>query len=535
MIGQHAGGPVRGPCRERVPVDFFYFLTPSLRHFVTLSLLLLLAAPALAQHGWAVATHPGTGGPALVHLPPRDDAGGGDGSYRMVTELHAAPERIAAWDNRAYMVFPPAAGVRVRLVRSVSAVRSGLGGLWAYEPLGRLDPHHSLPGEGSLAAVVGTPRGPVALIVGADGVTLLRLSPAGWESIAPPDDLQPLGAGSRLGMAWNNRGLWIVALRHDTASLWLLAPTPDAETEWQRRTIHDPPAVAPGSRVEFIGSGPHLAMVVCSGARAEAFGVEEDGPVELARVVREGGAWTVSPSDVSGRIALLWRESVIESDDRARARATVEIAEVSIATGAVLYRGPMRPSRPVSSGDFRLLAVVLLGVMVVVITLLMRPTGEPGVVTLPPGVALASRSKRLAASLADLLLAAAAASIITGAPVAELLSPFTLLGITGSPAEPLAVLAIAIVHGAAGEWLGGLTLGKWLVGIRVVRANPDRLLRPALWRAALRNAFKWVLAPWALVGLMTPNARHRGDLLAGTVVVEPIQQPPAETDDESTK
>ncbi|MBC6953782.1 MAG: hypothetical protein DYG93_07875 [Leptolyngbya sp. PLA2] len=165
----------------------------------------------------------------------------------------------------------------------------------------------------------------------------------------------------------------------------------------------------------------------------------------------------------------------------------------------------------------------------------MRPTGEPGVVTLPPGVALASRSKRLAASLADLLLAAAAASIITGAPVAELLSPFTLLGITGSPAEPLAVLAIAIVHGAAGEWLGGLTLGKWLVGIRVVRANPDRLLRPALWRAALRNAFKWVLAPWALVGLMTPNARHRGDLLAGTVVVEPIQQPPAETDDESTK
>ncbi|HRQ72117.1 MAG TPA: RDD family protein [Phycisphaerales bacterium] len=510
----------------------------ALGHFATSPLcrfliLLLLAAPAHAQHGWAVATHPGTGGPALVHLPPRDDERGGDGSYRMVTELHAAPERLAAWDGRAYMVFPPAGGVRVRLVRSVSAVRSGLGGLWAYEPIGRLGPHPSLPGEGSLAAVAGTPDGPAALLLGIDGASLLRLSPAGWQPIPLPDDLQPHDTGPRLGMACNDRGLWIVSLRDDAASIWLLAPHADAE--WQRYTVHDVPSLAPGSRVEFIAHGPHLAMVACTGARAEAFGVEPDGFVELARFVREGGSWTVSPTPVSGRIALLWRELVVESDERARARATVEIAEVSITTGTVLYHGPMRPSRPVSSGDFRLLAVVLLGVMVVVVALLMRPTGESGVVALPPGVALASRSKRIAASLVDLLLAAGGASIITGAPVAEILSPFTLLGITGSPAEPLTAVAVAIAHATIGEWLGGLTLGKWLVGIRVVRANADRLLRPALWRAAVRNAFKWVLAPWALAGLMTPNARHRGDLLAGTVVVEPVGEPPIEPDGEGAE
>jgi len=494
--------------------------------------LILLAPPALAQHGWAIATHPGTGGPALVHLPPRDGEAGADGSYRMVTELHAAPERLAGWDARAWMVFPPEGGVRVRLVRSVSAVRSGLGGLWAYEPVGRLDPHPSLPGEGSLAAVAGTPKGPVALLVGIDGESLLRLSPAGWQNLAPPEDLPPRVSGSRLGMAWNDRGLWIIALRDDLAELWLRGADADGESAWERFTIAAPPAIAPGSRVEFVGSGPHLAMVVSAGARAEAFGVEPDGFVDLAGFVREGGSWTVSPSAVSGRIALLWRELVVESDERARARARVEIAEVSIATGAVVYHGQMRASRPVSSGDFRLLAVVLLGVMVVVIALLMRPTGDPGVVALPPGVALASRSKRIAASLVDLLLAAGGASIITGAPISEVLSPFTLLGITGSPAEPLTALAVAVAHATIGEWLGGLTLGKWLVGIRVVRADADRLLRPALWRAAARNAFKWALAPWALAGLMTPNARHRGDLMAGTVVGEPGEQPPVEPVDD---
>ncbi|MCL4741874.1 MAG: RDD family protein [Phycisphaerales bacterium] len=496
-------------------------------------LLILVAPPALAQHGWAIATHPGTGGPALVHLPPRDGEAGADGSYRMVTELHAAPERLAAWDARAWMVFPPEGGVRVRLVRSVSAVRSGLGGLWAYEPVGRLDPHPSLPGEGFLAAVSGTPEGPVALLVGIDGASLLRLTPAGWQSLGPPDDLDDLVSGSRLGMAWNDRGLWIVALHDDRADLWLRGADADGESAWERFTLAAPSTIGPGARVEFVGSGPHLAVVVCAGARAEAFGIEPDGFIDLARFVREGGSWTVSPTPVSGRIALLWRELVVESDERARARATAEIAEVSAATGAVLYHGQMRASRPVSSGDFRLLAVVLLGVMVVVIALLMRPTGEPGVVALPPGVALASRSKRIAASLVDLLLAAGGASIITGAPISEVLSPFTLFGITGSPAEPLTALAVAVAHATIGEWLGGLTLGKWLVGIRVVRADADRLLRPALWRAAARNAFKWFLAPWAVAGLMTLNARHRGDLMGGTVVVEPVERPPAEPPDDN--
>jgi hypothetical protein len=45
------------------------------------------------------------------------------------------------------------------------------------------------------------------------------------------------------------------------------------------------------------------------------------------------------------------------------------------------------------------------------------------------------------------------------------------------------------------------------------------LVRPVLWRAAVRNLVRWALPPLALSGLSGMDHRHRGDTAAGTVVV----------------
>ena len=67
-------------------------------------------------------------------------------------------------------------------------------------------------------------------------------------------------------------------------------------------------------------------------------------------------------------------------------------------------------------------------------------------------------------------------------------------------------------------WLLGRTVGKLLVGIRVVGVYAKRD-RVGLMRSGARNVFRWVLMPWALFGLGSPGLRHRGDVLAGAAVV----------------
>jgi len=45
------------------------------------------------------------------------------------------------------------------------------------------------------------------------------------------------------------------------------------------------------------------------------------------------------------------------------------------------------------------------------------------------------------------------------------------------------------------------------------------LAKMGLWAAVLRNLVKWALPPLAAAGVSSPERRHRGDVVAGTVVV----------------
>jgi uncharacterized RDD family membrane protein YckC len=86
----------------------------------------------------------------------------------------------------------------------------------------------------------------------------------------------------------------------------------------------------------------------------------------------------------------------------------------------------------------------------------------------------------------------------------------------------LVFLASMLVYFVLLEGLAGATLGKWALGLRVVRAGGGR---PGLARGALRNLLRLVdgLPAFHVVGvaliLRSPDRARFGDRVAGTRVV----------------
>jgi uncharacterized RDD family membrane protein YckC len=86
----------------------------------------------------------------------------------------------------------------------------------------------------------------------------------------------------------------------------------------------------------------------------------------------------------------------------------------------------------------------------------------------------------------------------------------------------LAFLALMLVYFVLLEGLAGVTLGKWALGLRVVRTNGEK---PGLVRGALRNLLRLVdgLPAFHVVGIVlvlrSPERARFGDRVAGTRVV----------------
>ncbi len=117
----------------------------------------------------------------------------------------------------------------------------------------------------------------------------------------------------------------------------------------------------------------------------------------------------------------------------------------------------------------------------------------------------------------DLSVAIVAAALIVGD-----------VGIAGLADAPigdlrtiLAAIGIAFGHGVLGEWLFSRTMGKALLGCRVVSTatRGGSSARLSVRQSFVRNFVKFVVPPVAALGLSDPNGRHRGDVLAATVVV----------------
>jgi hypothetical protein len=489
------------------------------------------------SHAWVALPLPAGEG-AILHLPPRiaagqsdADADAEDGSVRLGTRLSSMPEALAAWENRLWMVFPaegPAAN-RQRRVLTMSVERGPMDGSWSSpDAEGRLPALPSLPGDQTLVAFAGAPRGPLALLR-AEGPepkwSMLWFSGTQWVAVTPPGSWT---ASARVGLAAAPAGAALVAMDAGRVMLWRGAV--DGTTwRWREQAIKGGIEALPESK--RIGAvlvrDQGLLTLRDADKRLQVWSLDRSGSRLLTSVDTEGRPAAAVPLDQVGRIAMVWAAAPREP---AGVGLSARIVEVSALTGAVLYDGPAKVAGPVSSTELKLLALALVAVMAAVLVFVMQPDASGPELSLPRGFALAEPGRRFGAAAIDLLIVLAVVGRLRGIPLAEFAAPSAFFQDRGSVETVLMLIGVGFAYSTVSEWLFGRGIGKWVAGCRVAAwgvgpadASAIVVARPSLWRAAVRNVVRWVLPPLAISGLLSADHRHRGDLSAGTVVVVRVE------------
>lgn len=528
------------------------------------------------SHAWIV-TPDSDGRVSLVwHAPPRGGRlflGAPPGAVRLAADIPAVPVAAAAVGERLYLVFEERKAMpdgSPRQVLSLDAVPSGeVGGElnWVTRPTGRLDAAAPLRGDGRLVDLAGGST-LHALMHGlrdhdADPtrVALFALLDDAWREVTLPADLieQSRRGTVRQGNRVSLETPWrlvtspegVVAATLDGGELLLWSGVPDDDGKavssagtdadgprtyrWLTRRVANP--LADTARMPRLLSDGHELL---------AF---EEGPQSAWRIWRRDrvavGAWTlafeqrgVAPSvgEVEGvgmagvACGDLLAPGVLvvtagDREDPARALGGGRMmAEVSLASGSVRSLAPLAPRHPVSAADYRLMGVLLLLVMGTIIVFLAKPPGfEATPVTLPRQMCLADPLRRLAAGGMDLFIACVIGTAAWGLPVRVLVTA-EWWGGDGSMTVLATMLVMLILQGGVCEWLFGRTPGKLMAGCAVIgaRPNPETGLPMGLGlaRAMVRNMLKWLAPLVAIVGLLDPSRRHRGDQWSGSVVVE---------------
>ncbi len=518
------------------------------------------------SHAWVVLPDERSSRSMLMHIPPRGAASAGyvpDGRVSVAARIEEPPELIAAWDSTVYLAFAPeqVRGTVLRRVLRVTATASPIGDRWTYDTEEgvrdrRLMAAPSMPGGGRLLGFVGSAHGSVALLGGAKsdpdgGLTLYTLDGEQWialglpqsrdgpaPGLAPPPILVSTAEGPALFIRdRTDPGLWVSSIRRvenpETGQFapraeWTWRPLPFAEGA--ASSLTGPAFEISGRLVVIHRQGPGSLLL---------WSAAPSGVYVLGRVAGLSGPCAAAPLDESKRIILV---CPIRKDDAPAARPgrpdpppryEYHIREISALTGQELYSGRPASSSPVSAAEFRLLVVVLLAVTVGILLFVLRPAGPGSKSTplvLPARLVLAEPGRRIAAALLDLAPSIWLASRLSGVSFSTAFSPDGLFSPSGALVLLLDGMAIAFVHTTLCECFFGRSLGKSLLGCEVVRitivAGPEGQVqpqssRPGFWRAVVRNMTKWGLAPVAFAGLSTPEHRHVGDRLAGTVVVVP--------------
>jgi uncharacterized RDD family membrane protein YckC len=107
--------------------------------------------------------------------------------------------------------------------------------------------------------------------------------------------------------------------------------------------------------------------------------------------------------------------------------------------------------------------------------------------------------------------------------------PLSLFGVGGNGLALLLLFALTWAYSVACEvWLGGQTLGKRALGLRVVNADGTPVTwLPSVVRNLLRvvDALPGVYGVGLISTLIDPHARRLGDIVAGTMVIHVSELP----------
>ena len=423
--------------------------------------------------------------------------------YNRGLPLPRMPKVMAAWGNQLWLIFETAGR---REVFTVKVHHNPVLGAWQHQPPDRLRAVARLETPGELVAAAGTPEGPLVLLR-LSQPRLMHLDGRAWREIPLPDGFDP-GGGCRL-VVGGPRGRRILLLDAPTDAGVTTAHWRDPDGGWTRNDV----PVAPGTLLGVTSVGPAIVLVL-RGARPKLVEVAYMRPWQLLPLTEldtPAGPWTLL--GLSDRLAL------IETEHR-----EVWMRRIDTVTGSVSASRPMTP-QPVTT--WRLLSRPLLfavAITALMLVLLLRPEPGAAVVTLPATQVLMGPMFRLLGAGIDMGVAAGLTLAVLGCSAGDLLD-LPLLSTDIARTVPFLVMAaISVLHSTLTEMATGRTLGKMLVGGRVVSLDGSR---PQPLAILIRNGFKMVvlLIPVLAVGaLLNHNVQGLGDNLARTVVVTDVRR-----------
>lgn len=515
-------------------------------------------AAGAAEHVWVLLPAAGAeGGVELLHhaVSMVGSGGSGDGGVfgggesepgsesalpgagvpgaRVAISLPESPTHLAAFGARLWLAFPPTAmakgNERIRPVYTVRAVENPATGLYFNDPSRRLELLAALPGDGRLVDLAATSRGPIALIAPAswraagveageesiaaeDGLKqprLLELRAAGWMDLAYPaelDALEPIALGVGAGDA---PVIFATDRRPRQREVYLFRRGPD-ET-WSRMTLNLPAALIGTARVQ---DQLYLLLFDAESARLTVC------------LVREGDAWPVAEVTVRERTwaaaALGSGIALVERAVGAEAKPTLRVIDPiqGTATAATAFQPQA------VEGATRLYLPFALGLIMTVILLIfvLRPVPAEPEAQVAPHVLPLDLPLRAAALAIDALPGVVVAMIVIPIPPEELWH-LIWWAVTLVHTEAVATCAaVTVVHGAIGEMIWGKSLGKKIVGGRVVTLDGAR---PGAGAVVMRNCLKFItmVIPALGVFVLVNNTRQgMGELWTKTIVAG--QAPP---------
>ncbi|MDY7107176.1 MAG: RDD family protein [Planctomycetota bacterium] len=480
------------------------------------------------------------------------EAGDGDESVRLchhalamagpyadaLMVLPRRPEAIAAWEDEVFLVFAPQPSGRPqpREVYRLRAVPSPVHEGYLAEPADRLEVLDSLPGEGKLAGIVGSARGPVALLVppqrAESGVTasseaaaaepilqaprLLRWTGGRWAALELPAGaaltgpcrLAVGGVGGELIFILAGAG----AADDDAGTLHLRRP----DGRWTSRTV----SLEPGRVRSFTRVDGQVLAVIAS-ARDERCRLAYLRPnlvLPLSEFSRPGLPWTVLGMRDGPRIVT------------ARRAEDAAIRPVDAMTGELDERRTL--TRPPANAMSILRMPFLLAITILVLAIVIRyRPGARAPVSLPGELAALPPTIRLTAVAIDLVPGGLVAMLLLSCRPGELFGlPF--MATTFEASLPyLVMISVTILHSVVGELIWRRTIGKAMVGARLWPIDGRPL--PA-GRILLRNLLKLLILlipPLAILALMDPNLQGLNDLVGRTIVVRPREETEEEPND----
>jgi uncharacterized RDD family membrane protein YckC len=418
-----------------------------------------------------------------------------------------AVEAMAAWDNQLWLVLAPTPGEGPRRgTFTVQVHRNPALEGWYLAPHDRLRAVASLEGAGSLAGFVGTADGPVALVVdGAPhgGPRLLQLRGGEWNELSLPPGLQP-GAWRLAAAGPDGRNLMLLGEpvrpggpmtihRRDGAGGWSAAEV----------------SLAPGRLRSVTRVGPNVALVVEGepASQVELAYLRPGGLLRLAQLTVPQGGWAV----LGTRDGLRLIEQALQGE--------VAIRRIDGISGIVGPRQVMAPQPLMTGRVLHRPLLLALGITALMVIFLFKPSASAAAVALPEGMAALAPLPRLAAVAADLAVSAVVTLVVLGCPLSELLRwPLWTADLSAS-APFLVMIGLTTAHGTLTELAAARTLGKKLVGARVVGRDGSR---PTARAIIVRNALKVIvlLIPvLAVFAILNPHVQGLGDQVARTVVV----------------